>query len=82
MISMNNKSKLILGLVIILGIMIINDFSLHLVELLKIEKVHPLYSFFWSLSPRSVYTTFWTVHWGIASLIIFFLGVLIYQELK
>jgi len=73
---------MILGLILVLGAMIINDFSLHLVELLKIEKLHPFYSFFWSFPDRSSYTNFWTIYWGIASIIICCLGILFYLELR
>jgi len=50
---------IIMILVLALGAMILNDFSLHLVELLGVERSHPFYGFFWSFPSRHAYTVFW-----------------------
>ena len=48
---------------VLLCVLIFYDFSLHLVELLKIESLHPLFPIFPS---RETYTLFWTLYWGFA----------------
>lgn len=63
----------------VLALMILNDFSLHLVELLKIEPLHPFYWFFWTFPSREAYTIFWTAYWGTALVLIFILLVLVFQ---
>jgi len=52
--------------ILILTLMIFWDWSLHLVELLKIEKYYFLYPYF---PTREFYTIFWTIYWGVAFLI-------------
>ena len=52
---------------LILFLMILYDFSLHLVELLTLENYHPLYPIF---PNREVYTIFWTIYWGIGLIIL------------
>jgi len=80
------KSRLVLKwiLVIILLTLIVNDFSLHLVELMGIEQSHPFYGFFWSsqMSIRSVYTVFWTCYWGLALLLVIILTIVMLFEMK
>lgn len=80
------KSRLVLKWVLILTLLalIVNDFSLHLVELLGIERSHPFYGFFWSsqMSIRSVYTVFWTSYWGFALLLIILLATVTWFEMK
>jgi len=63
----------------VLTVMILNDFSLHLVELWKIEQLHPLYWFFWSFPSREAYSIFWTVHWGLALLLVVILLIFAFQ---
>jgi len=66
---MTMKRRVIaLGLTIVLLAMILSDFSLHLVELLGVEKLHPFYGFFWRFPNRLAYTVFWTGYWGVAVL--------------
>ena len=63
--------------------MILNDFSLHLVELLGIEHYYPIYSFFPSsqMDMRATYTIFWTAYWGFAFALILVLGGLLRKGL-
>jgi len=79
--DMKLRCFFIIILVLALWGLIINDFSLHLVELLGIENSHPFYGFFWSLSPRETYTIFWTAYWGVASIIVTILGILLWLEM-
>jgi hypothetical protein len=75
---MNRKYVVAVVFLVLVG-MILNDFSLHLVELLGIEQYHPFYSFFWSsqMSVRATYTIFWTAYWGLAFVLILLLGILL-----
>lgn len=59
-------NKLIYVLIALIGY----DFSLHLVELLGIQSLYPLWPFF---PTRDIYTIFWTAYWGIAFLISLYL---------
>lgn len=81
----SNRNRVIITatLLVLVG-MLLNDFSLHLFELLKIEQSHPFYSFFWSdqMRIRATYTVFWTAYWGLAFILILLLGVLLWKELK
>ena len=77
-----SRHYIIISLLFILGVMILNDFSLHLVELLGVERSHPFYGFFWSFPSRQAYTVFWTVYWGVASIIILILGILLWIEMR
>lgn len=80
---MNRKYVVVAIFSVLLG-MVLNDFSLHLVELLGIEQYHPFYSFFWSsqMSVRATYTIFWTAYWGLAFVLILLLGVLLRKGLR
>lgn len=71
----------IIILVLALLGLIINDFSLHLFELLGIEHSHPFYGFFWFFPSREAYTIFWTVYWGVASFNVIVLGILLWLEM-
>jgi uncharacterized membrane protein len=79
---MRLRHFVIIILVLTLGAMIINNFSLHLVELLGAERLHPFYGFFWSFPSREAYTIFWTAYWGTASVIISILGILLLIEIR
>jgi len=80
---LKKRKLLILLSSIILAGMILNDFSLHLVELLHVEKLHPFYGFFWlTLSNRYTYTIFWAVYWGIAFILICLQGILLNKKLR
>jgi hypothetical protein len=60
------KNKILTILLLIIAGMMIWDFSLHLVELLKAIPIHPLYPHF---NSHQQYEIFWTTYWGIASLL-------------
>ena len=53
---------------IILASMVLYDLSLHVVELLDIVHVHPLYPMFPLLGEIS-YDLFWTTYWALAFII-------------
>jgi hypothetical protein len=69
-----------LVIIIILGIMIFNDFSLHLVETLEIEEINPFYDFFWGFESLEAHNDFWTIYWGVASFLIVILAVLLLTD--
>lgn len=79
---MRFRHFVIIILVLTLGALIINDFSLHLVELLGVERLHPFYGFFWFFPSRKAYTIFWTGYWGVASIIVVILGILLWLEMR
>jgi len=78
-----NRKYVVVAIFLVLVCMILNDFSLHLVELLGIEQYHPFYWWFWSsqMSVRTTYTIFWTAYWGLAFVLILLLGVLLRKGL-
>jgi magnesium-transporting ATPase (P-type) len=75
------KETWALIIAIVLTVMILNDFSLHLVELLGEETSHPFFWFFWGpwMSIKENYTEFWTTYWGAAFLFILILLILVFQ---
>jgi len=73
-----NVQRIAIIIVLILVIMIFNYFSLHIVEALNIEPVHPFYDFFWlTLANRELYAIFWIFHWAIAFFLLILLAVLV-----
>jgi hypothetical protein len=79
---MITRQLIMIVLVIVIGVMILNDFSLHLVELLGVERYHPFYGFFWSFPSREAYTIFWTVYWSVALVLALILGTLLFADLR
>ena len=75
-----NVQRIELIIVLVLAVMIINDFSLHLVETLKIETQHPFYDYFWGFESPEAHNDFWTIHWGVASILIIILAVLLLTD--
>jgi hypothetical protein len=72
--------KIAMLLVLFLSAIIINFLSFHLFEKLRIENQHPFHNFFWNFESRENYTDFWTIYWGIASLIVVILAILIVKN--
>jgi len=79
---MKRVQWIILFICLVLGVMIFNDFVLHLVEYLGIEKSHPFYSFLWYFPNRKAYNDFWTTYWGLASVLISAVLILLSWEFK
>jgi len=75
---MKSIHEMILAVCLILTLMIVYDFSLHLVEKLNIE-FHPLYPHFQN---REAYTDFWTAYWGLGSILVVTVTVLLWLEFR
>jgi hypothetical protein len=75
---MKNVQELILAICLILTLMVTYDFSLHFVEKINFQ-FHPLYPHFPS---REAYTDFWTAYWGLGSILILTVTILLWLEFR
>ena len=72
--------KLKITISIILLLQIFYDFSLHLIELLGIQKFFPYY--FPYFPNRLFYSIFWTSYWGVAFILSLVLTILLIKKFK